>query len=288
MPLALKIINWGLLIMVLLFYEGAKQLIKQQQNSIMEQKMAGGTIITGGELVASNQFALGATTNIAISGGGVLDLGGFTQTETLITLNNGTVQDGTLTNTAINGVSARNSITAFIAGTSSVTNSGGTNTLTASNSYTGGTTITGGELIASNQFALGSTTNIAISGGGVLDLGGFTQMETLITLSNGTVQDGALTDTAINGIGGNNSVTAAITGTSSVTNSGGTNTLTASNSYTGGTFITGGELIASNQFALGAITGTTAISGGGVLDLGGFTQTQASMTFSNGTVQDGT
>ena len=253
---------------------------------------AGTTIISGGTLVASNQYALGTNSNTTtVSGGGVLDLGGFTQTQTSVTQSNGIVTNGTLSNTIISGAGGVNTNYAIIAGTSLVTNSAGTNTLTESNTYTGNTFITGGTLKLLTNNGLGANTNTTtISGNGVLDLGNVTQTQTKITLqgTGGTVTNGTLTNTAINGTSGTSIIYATITGTASVTNSGGTNTLTQSNSYAGTTIISGGTLVASNQYALGTNTNTTTVSGGGVLDLGGFTQTQTSVTQSNGIVTNGT
>ena len=258
---------------------------------LQSNNYTGGTVITGGELISSNAYGLGAVTNTtAISGGGILDLGGTNQTQGSITLNGGTIQNGMLTNTPIIGAGGTNLISASIAGTNSVANSGGTNTLTASNSYSGGTVITGGTIVSSNNSALGANNGITYVSNGTLSIASsITNTQAGVTLTNATVSGGTLNVTgSISANAGTNLISSVISGGGNFLNNGGTNTSTASNSYTGGTTISGGELISSNAYGLGATNGTVAISGSGILDLGGTNQAQASVTLNGGTVQSGT
>jgi len=63
--------------------------------------------------------------------------------------------------------------------------------------------------------------------------------------------------------------------------------LSTANTYTGGTQLSDGSLSLIGAGTLGASTGTTTLSGG-TLDLGGTTQTQATLNQSAGTIQRGT
>ncbi|WBM72222.1 autotransporter outer membrane beta-barrel domain-containing protein [Buttiauxella sp. WJP83] len=63
--------------------------------------------------------------------------------------------------------------------------------------------------------------------------------------------------------------------------------LSAANTYTGGTTVNGGTLQLSGEGTLGDINNTTTVTNG-TLDLGGTTQTQATLNQSGGTVQSGT
>ncbi|WP_183269661.1 autotransporter outer membrane beta-barrel domain-containing protein [Buttiauxella sp. A111] len=63
--------------------------------------------------------------------------------------------------------------------------------------------------------------------------------------------------------------------------------LSAANTYTGGTTLNGGTLQLSGEGTLGDINNTTTVTNG-TLDLGGTTQTQATLNQSGGTVQSGT
>ncbi|HAK2176478.1 TPA: autotransporter-associated beta strand repeat-containing protein [Salmonella enterica] len=212
----------------------------------------GGTLISGGTLVATNVEALGS--------------GDVTDNATL-ELNTG----GTFDNA--------------ISGSGQVVKSGDeTLTLSGANSYTGGTLISSGTLVANDVNALGTgdvTDNAvlelntggdfdnAISGSGQVVKSG----DKMLTLSGansysgGTlISDGTLVASNVEALGTgdvtNNATLElntggdfdnAISGSGQVVKSGDkTLTLSGANSYTGGTTISGGTLVASNVEALGS------------------------------------
>ncbi|HBJ7846781.1 TPA: autotransporter-associated beta strand repeat-containing protein [Salmonella enterica subsp. enterica serovar Goldcoast] len=234
---------------------GSGQVVKSGDETLTlsgSNTYTGGTLISGGTLVAINVEALGS--------------GDVTDNATL-ELNTG-------------GDFANN-----IGGTGSVVKSGDeTLTLSGANSYTGGTTISGGTLVASNVEALGSgdvTDNAvlelntggdftnSISGSGQVEKSG----DDVLTLSGansysgGTlISDGTLVATNVEALGSgdvtNNAVLelntggtfdSAISGSGQVVKSGDeTLTLSGSNTYTGGTTINDGTLIATSVDALGS------------------------------------
>ncbi|EAA7310628.1 autotransporter outer membrane beta-barrel domain-containing protein [Salmonella enterica subsp. enterica serovar Albany] len=212
----------------------------------------GGTLISGGTLVASNVEALGTgdvtdnatlelntggTFDNAISGSGKVEKSGddtltFSGSNTYTggtTINDGTLVatsvdalgSGDVTDNATLELNTGGDFTNNIGGTGRVEKSGdGTLTLSGSNTYTGGTLISDGTLVASNVEALGT----------------------------GDVTDNATLELNTGGDFDN-----AISGSGQVEKSGDkTLTLSGSNTYTGGTLISGGTLVASNVEALGS------------------------------------
>ncbi len=212
----------------------------------------GGTLISGGTLVATNVDALGSgdvtnnavlelntggTFDNAISGSGqVVKSGDETLTlsgtnsytdgtlisgGTLVATNLEALGTGDVTNNATLELNTGGDFINNIGGTGRVEKSGDeTLTLSGSNTYTGGTLISGGTLVATNVEALGT----------------------------GDVTDNAVLELNTGGDFINN-----IGGTGRVEKSGDdTLTLSGSNSYTGGTLISGGTLVATNVDALGS------------------------------------
>ncbi|EAP4688827.1 autotransporter outer membrane beta-barrel domain-containing protein [Salmonella enterica] len=211
----------------------------------------GGTLISGGTLVATSVEALGS--------GDVTD-------NAVLELNTG----GTFDNA--------------ISGSGQVVKSGDKMlTLSGANSYSGGTLISDGTLVASNVEALGTgdVTNDAVlelNTGGDFDnaISGSGQVEKsgdgTLTLSGSntytggtTINDGTLIATSVEALGTgdvtDNATLALNTGGDFINNIGGTGrveksgdetlTLSGSNTYTGGTLISGGTLVATNVEALG-------------------------------------
>ncbi|ECY9838409.1 AIDA autotransporter-like protein ShdA, partial [Salmonella enterica subsp. enterica] len=211
----------------------------------------GGTLISGGTLVASNVEALGT---------------------------------GDVTDNATLALNAGGDFTNNIGGTGRVEKSGDkTLTLSGSNTYTGGTLISGGTLVANDVNALGTgdvtdNATLALNTGGdfINNIGGTGRVEKsgddVLTLSGansysgGTlISDGTLvasnvealgtgdvTDDATLELNTGGTFDNAIGGSGNVVKSGAdTLTLSGSNSYTGGTTISGGTLVASTVEALG-------------------------------------
>ncbi|HCB5096393.1 TPA: autotransporter-associated beta strand repeat-containing protein, partial [Salmonella enterica subsp. enterica serovar Mbandaka] len=211
----------------------------------------GGTLISGGTLVATNVEALGT---------------------------------GDVTNNATLELNTGGDFTNNISGNGQVVKSGDeTLTLSGTNSYTGGTTISGGTLVATNVEALGSgdvtddatlelntggTFDNAISGSGqvvksgdgALTLSGSNTYTGGTLISGGTLVasnvealgTGDVTDNATLALNAGGDFTNNIGGTGRVEKSGDkTLTLSGSNTYTGGTLISGGTLVANDVNALG-------------------------------------
>ncbi|EKP1952250.1 autotransporter-associated beta strand repeat-containing protein [Salmonella enterica] len=233
---------------------GSGQVVKSGDETLTlsgSNTYTGGTIISGGTLVATNVEALGT--------GDVTD-------NAVLELNTG----GTFDN--------------VISGSGQVVKSGDDAlTLSGSNTYTGGTTISGGTLVATNVEALGSgdvtddaTLELNIGGDFANNIGGTGSVvksgDKTLTLSGsntytgGTlISDGTLVATNVEALGtGNITDNAtlelntggdfdnAISGSGQVVKSGDkTLTLSGANSYSGATTISGGTLIAANVNALG-------------------------------------
>ncbi|ECH9720402.1 autotransporter outer membrane beta-barrel domain-containing protein [Salmonella enterica subsp. enterica serovar Kentucky] len=233
---------------------GSGQVVKSGDETLTlsgSNTYTGGTIISGGTLVATNVEALGT--------------GDVTDNATL-ELNTGGDFDNA------------------IGGTGSVVKSGDkTLTLSGANSYTGGTTISGGTLVASNVEALGSgdvtdnatlelntggdfanniggTGSVVKSGDKTLTLSGTNSYTGGTTISGGTLVannvealgTGDVTNNATLKLNTGGDFDNAISGSGQVVKSGDkTLTLSGANSYSGATTISGGTLIATHVNALG-------------------------------------
>ncbi|WP_411020856.1 autotransporter-associated beta strand repeat-containing protein [Salmonella sp. ZJJH19_0138] len=211
----------------------------------------GGTLISGGTLVATNVDALGS---------------------------------GDVTNNAVLELNTGGTFDNAISGSGQVVKSGDeTLTLSGSNTYTGGTLISGGTLVASNVEALGTgdvtdnaTLEMNTGGDFINNIGGTGRVDKsgdeTLTLSGSntytggtTINDGTLIATSVDALGSgdvtDNAVLElntggdfdnAISGSGQVVKSGDeTLTLSGTNSYTDGTLISGGTLVATNLEALG-------------------------------------
>ena len=231
---------------------------------------SGGTFVTSGSLVITNNNALGSGNGPLNIISGILSNNGFNAGVGVVTLGNATIAgDGTLTGTSF---TATNSGTLIIsnslAGAGTFTQGGaGTTSLYGSNSYAGGTIVTTGKLLATTSNSL-STNNVTVSGG-ILDLGGANVFTNNFYLQSGTIQGGGISnDISFSGFS-NGTVSSLLIGQGSlVKNGSGALTLSGyANSYSGGTYLLGGTLVSSNQNSLS--TGDVSVSGG-VLNLGGF------------------
>ncbi|EDD4612203.1 autotransporter-associated beta strand repeat-containing protein [Salmonella enterica] len=234
---------------------GSGQVVKSGDDTLTlsgSNTYTGGTIISGGTLVASNVEALGTgdVTNDAVlelntggdfdnaisgsgqvvkSGDETLTLSGSNTYTGGTTINDGTLiatsvdalGSGDVTDNAVLELNTGGDFDNAISGSGQVVKSGDeTLTLSGTNSYTDGTLISGGTLVATNLEALGT--------------GDVTNNATLELNTGGTFDN-------------------AISGSGQVVKSGDDAlTLSGSNTYTGGTTISGGTLIATSVDALGS------------------------------------
>ncbi|EBS4572532.1 AIDA autotransporter-like protein ShdA, partial [Salmonella enterica subsp. enterica serovar Fresno] len=221
---------------------GSGQVVKSGDETLTlsgANSYTGGTLISGGTLVASNVEALGT---------------------------------GDVTDNAVLELNTGGDFDNAISGSGQVVKSGDeTLTLSGANSYTGGTTISGGTLVATSVDALGSgdvTDNVVLelNTGGTFDnvISGSGQVvksgDKTLTLSGSntytggtTINDGTLiasnvealgtgdiTDNAVLELNTGGDFDNAISGSGQVVKSGDdTLTLSGSNTYTGGTLISG-------------------------------------------------
>ncbi len=187
------------------------------------------------------------------------------------------------------GGSATGTMTMDLGGTGGLTKTGsGTWTVSGTNSYSGSTIVDAGKLVLGSGSALGNTSGITVSGGGTLDLAGYTPPGVGITLSGPGVGGGwgALGNSG-SGFGISNTITLA--GNTSI---GGTQYLALSGAFNGGTYtltkvgggmlvmnsnattvgnivVTEGTLTAQQNGALGDATYGTTVQSGATLQLWG-------------------
>ncbi|EGQ7062377.1 autotransporter outer membrane beta-barrel domain-containing protein [Salmonella enterica] len=234
---------------------GSGQVVKSGDDTLAlsgSNTYTGGTLISGGTLVASNVEALGSgdVTNDAVlelntdgdfdnaiggtgrvekSGDDALTLSGansytggtLISSGTLVANDVNALGTGDVTDDATLELNTGGDFDNAISGSGQVVKSGDeTLTLSGSNTYTGGTLISGGTLVATNVDALGT--------------GDVTDNATLELNTGGTFDN-------------------VISGSGQVVKSGDdTLTLSGANSYTGGTLISGGTLVATSVEALGS------------------------------------
>ena len=121
----------------------------------------GGTAITNSTLIVTANSSLGASTNTLSMSNATLNLSGGTNAEGDITINNATINNGTLKGNSLNITGGTNTITADLAdvasGVLSITNVTGKTTLLGNNTYSGNLILIGGNLIAGSQTALGNS-----------------------------------------------------------------------------------------------------------------------------------
>ena len=275
---------------------------------------SGATAISSGTLQAGSTTAFGPTSEVTISGTGVLDLNNFSNTvyslsgTGFVTLGTGTLTVGgglgPYINTTYSGV---------ISGTGGLTYNtyDQSLTLTGANTYTGATTINQGTIQLGNGGATGSispsSTVVFVSNAGLtLDLAGPVTFPNLIS-GTGTVEieNGTVTLTGANTYRGvtdvisgtlNAGSSTAIGTTTTVQLTGGTLNLNGNNILAGS--ITGDSASAINLGAntlslqnavanttyAGAITGTGAID---IIAVSNLTLSGNSNTYSGGTTIDG-
>ncbi len=254
---------------------------------------------TSGAITVSNNFLQGAVPRTT----GTLDLGGNNQTTTgIITIDDGTIQNGTLINNGANYVALSGSVSATLSGSAGLTKNNGPDmnsstpypnntilTLSGPNNYAGGTIIQNGTLELAGINRLPTTGAITITNG-ILDLLGNSQTTSgAVSIQGGEVDNGTIVKSGSPYDGQGGIVSAVLDGTAGLTKTS-TNALTliAANTYNGGTTISAGtlQLNGGNDrlYTNGAITIT-----GGVLDFGiNIQHTSAAVSFQGGIVQNGT
>jgi fibronectin-binding autotransporter adhesin len=210
---------------------------------------SGPTTVQAGTLMSAATNAFSAASATTVNAGGVLDLGGFNQTVSLL------AGGGTVTNSGPSGatLTVNNTVSTTFAGviqdgfggqTRLAVQGPGALILTGANSYTGATTI-----------ATGSTLQIGAGGtSGSIDASGLPAGP--LTNNGALVFDRSDASVFYGTISGAGSLT--VTG-------GGTLTLAANASYTGPTMVANGTLLGGPGFL--SPNSVTTIDTGGVLDL---------------------
>jgi fibronectin-binding autotransporter adhesin len=244
----------------------------------------GGTAVQGGALSVSADANLGAAGGNVALNGGRLQVTGTTFTGTARDVDVGAAGGG------IEVVDAGLNLTASgaLSGSGELIKSGeGTLTLAGPSTHTGATTVAAGTLRLGAADMLTPTAPLALAdkAGATLDLNGFNQ--TIGSLSGGGSAGGELKlGSATLTTGGDNTSTTfggTLSGTGSVVKQGtGDFTLSGTNTYSGATQVNAGTLSAGAANALSAAS-ATSVAAGATLDLGGFSQTVASLT-NSGTV----
>lgn len=282
----------------------------------------GSTTLNSGTLILAGAATLGAETASTIVNGGTLDLGGTEQVQASLTQAGGTIQNGIFTvgnytltggnlaaDANINAASTidvqSGTVGGTLGGAADLIKSGsGTVTLGSANTYSGGTVVNDGTLALAGSGTLGAVDATTSVNGGTLDLGGSNQLQATLLQTGGTIQNGTFSVGTYTLSGGTlaadatviadgvldveaGRVSGVLAGSAGVLKTGTDGvTLSGANTYTGNTVVNGGTLALTGFGTLGSTEGTTAINGG-TLDLGGTSQTQASLTQGTSTIQNG-
>ena len=261
----------------------------------------GGTLVSSGLLQVGASNALGSTNGNLTVNGGALDIAGYSITNNALagTGSNAVITNSgasaTLTIGSSNGTGTYAGSIVAGAGTISLVKAGtGTETLSGSNSYTGGTTLNTGGLIASNNYALGGSSNSLTVTGGTLIVGtGINAAVGQVTFTGGIYGTGnvstlSATNFLFNNSGqifGNGNTALGGTGVLTKTNTGQL-VLFGSNSYAGGTVLGQGTISVNNNNSLGTNTVTITGATGTQLQLG-LTNSASALTISNSFVLNG-
>ncbi|WP_315722348.1 MULTISPECIES: autotransporter domain-containing protein [unclassified Bradyrhizobium] len=259
---------------------------------------------TGGTLTKVGSGALILSGSNTYSGGTQLNAG------SLVVANNNALGSGTLTMANGTSLSFANSSDFAIGNALQVTGSGhfaapagttqtvqgtisdggsagtmvfdgvGTMVLAAANAYTGGTVINAGTLRLSGGATLGAASGSTLVAGGILDLGGTTQIQNGgVLLTGGTVRNGVIasnTDFVVQ----SGTADLDLSGAGGLTKTGsGTFVLAGTASYTGATTINGGVFQVD-----GALTGTSAVNLNSGMITGTGTIDPLTVSINNGTV----
>ena len=231
----------------------------------------GDTIIQGGEFRLARANVIPTASNVVIFGG-TLNIQTFLQTSANVTLDSGNITGTTGALTATNGFVLQNgSVSAILAGSSSVTKSGvGTVTLSGNNTYTGGTALNAGTLVIGNTNALGSSSLAQSTIASLLKIDTTGTITNNLSVYNVQASQNATLSGAITvnnaswevDAGDTLTVSGAVSGGGGIIKNGtGTLILSGNNSFTGATAVNTGTLRASATGALGS-TSSVAVNGG--------------------------
>ena len=146
----------------------------------------GNTTVSGGTLAIAGAGTLGATNSQTTVSGGILDLGGTTQTQSVLNLSGGTLQNGFLNAP----ISSRGGTINGIGGSASLTTSSGTTIVLGTNAYTGATTVNGGTLEVNGSIT--GTSSVAVNAGGTLTGTGLVDPLTVTFASGATFAPGTV------------------------------------------------------------------------------------------------
>jgi len=147
-----------------------------------------GTTVGSGTLDVSGNGTLGSATGALNANGGILDLGGTSQTAGTVTITGGTIQDGTLMGASYIGAGNADlgqfgTVSAVLAGPASLTNQIGILTLSGANTYTGNTVVSGGILSVSDDANFGADPVLPTPGNIVVLTGGMLSNSASFTLN---------------------------------------------------------------------------------------------------------
>ena len=237
----------------------------------------GGSLTINGNGSTSGGSVAGGTGSNGGGAGSALGTGFFVQGSTLTFGGSGsyTVSDAIADQNGSGGAAASDGL-GGTGGSSAITKSGiGTLSFSGANTYTGATTINAGTLrgAAANTFSATSATTI--NTGGTLDLGLLAQTINIVSLSGGTLTNGALTGAVTSSGGTLNSLGGGMT----LTVSSGATNVTGTNTYTGATTVNGGTLSVN-----GSIASAVTVNAGGTLGGNG---TVGNTTINGGTLAPG-
>ncbi len=237
----------------------------------------GGTAITAGMVQFTKTSALGGALLVASGATGGFNVGGtgefaWSQISTLV---DSSFQGGSKvaldTTNAAGGSYAISQDIADAAGVSSVglvKLGSGTLALGGANSYSGGTRISAGTLQFTKAAALPAAGALAVDSGatGAFNVGGAGEFTwSGISAVSGAFQAGTFLGLDTTNAGGSFTVSSPIAGGFGLTKMGtGTLVLSGSNSFTGGLWVNGGLVEFANTSALGAVSGTLTLAGGGL------------------------
>jgi uncharacterized protein with beta-barrel porin domain len=251
-------------------------------NIITVNTYAGATTVNNGAtLLGASPNAFSAASATTINTGGTVSLGGFGQA-----IDNVVLSGGTLTNGALTGaVTSTGGTLSNLGGAMSLTVNGGATNVTGITAYTGATMVNNGATLVggiANGFSAASATTI--NTGGTVDLGGFAQTITNVTLAGGTLGNGALTG-AVTSTGG---TIAGMSGGMSLTANGGTTAFLLGNTYTGATTVNNGATLIAVFFANAFSAGSAmTINTGGTVDLNITAQAINAVALAGGTLKSG-